>query len=148
MRDLAAELRSLGYPGFAHLSTEVTPDPTEFLLTAIAQQDLDVRVIEGLPWVILKRLDLQWEQLIQQAQARRVQNRLGYLVHLAREVGDDPALADHERSLAAVRIDAEDTLCENLTLAERNWLRRFRPAGAAQWRLLTGLTAVHLRYAA
>jgi hypothetical protein len=105
-------------------------------------------VVEGLPWVILKRPEIQWDQLIQEALARGLQNRLGYLVHLAREVADSPVLADHERTLAAVRTEAEDTLCENLTLAERNWLRQFRPAVAAQWRLLTGLTAVHLRYAA
>jgi hypothetical protein len=105
-------------------------------------------VVEGLPWVILRRSDLKWDELIQQAHARGLQNRLGYLVHLAREVADSPALAAHEQNLAALRSDAEDTLCEDLTLAERDWLQRFRPPDAARWKLLTGLTAEHLRYAA
>ena len=148
MRDFAAELGSLGYPGFAHLRAATTPDPADLLLTALAQSDLDVRVIEGLPWVVLNYPDLDWERLIQHAQAKALQNRLGYIVSLARQLADSPALAAHEVVLRQARLDIEDTLCENLTAAEREWLRQSRPPGAAQWNLLTGLSPGNLRYAA
>src|SRR5437763_11938010 len=104
MRDLAAELGSLGYPRFAHLRAKTNPDPAEFLLTALAQHDLDVRVVEGLPWVILNYSDLDWEDLIARAQANGLQNRLGYVVHLARNLAQSESvqlsvLAAHELRL-------------------------------------------------
>jgi len=114
-------------------------------------------VVDALPWLILGHPDLDWNGLIQQVRLKSLQNRLGYVIHLARKVAESnpafanvaAALAPQQRLVEQCRLQNEDTLCEDsMTAAERNWLRRFRPPEAAHWNLLTGLTPEHLRYAA
>src|SRR5260370_7470909 len=49
---LAESLAKLGYPGFAYLRPRVQQkNPAEVLLTALAQEKLEARVAEALPWV-------------------------------------------------------------------------------------------------
>src|SRR5213593_1167450 len=75
---LAHELASLGYPGFAHLRGAARKvNPAEFLLSALSQRNLEARVAEGLPWLVLRYPDMDFGWLVPQARMRNLQNRLG-----------------------------------------------------------------------
>jgi len=45
---------------------------------ALAHSDLDVRIVEALPWVLAVFRDLDWGWLIAQCRLVNLQNRLGY----------------------------------------------------------------------
>ena len=62
-RDFARELAALGYPGFAYLKTQARRNPAGVLLDALNEPDLDARVAEGLPWLALNYVDLDWDWL-------------------------------------------------------------------------------------
>jgi transcriptional regulator with XRE-family HTH domain len=60
---LAGDLAGLGYPGFAYLrKRRFEKNPSEVLLTALAQEDLEARLFEALPWLVLKywNMDRNW----------------------------------------------------------------------------------------
>jgi len=124
-------------------------------LATMSRNDLDVRLVEALPWVALKFPDLNWPWLTNAAKVSDLQNRLGFVTGLARRLaewhGEPEAaalLARQETSLERSRLLREDTLChESLTEAERRWLRKNRPAEAKRWRLLTDLTPEQLDHA-
>jgi len=153
---LAAGLASLGYPGFRQLAGTPTHNPATILLAAISSSNVEVRVLEALPWLAVEYNHLDWEWLIREAKRRDVQNRLGFVVTLARQVaekrGDGAAagrLHEIEEILDRARLVREDTLCQaSLSEAERRWLRQTRPTEADHWNLLTDLTAQLLPYAA
>jgi len=153
---LAVELASLGYPGFRHLAHAPTQNPATLLLAAIAGSDVEVRVVEALPWVATQYHQLDWEWLIREARLRDLQNRLGFLVTLARQVAEQKCdsstvqrLQEVQEILDRARLVREDTLCQaSLSRAERQWLRRSRPREAVHWNLLTDLQARFLPYAA
>lgn len=153
---LAAGLARLGYPGFHQLTGAQPRNPATILLAAVAAGDVEVRVLEALPWLAIRYHDLDWEWLIREAKVRDVQNRLGYVVTLARQVSEkrgDVAAAGRLHQVEAIldcaRLVREDTLCqESLSEAERRWLRQTRPTEASHWNLLTDLKAQLLPYAA
>ena len=58
------------------------------LLDALAAEALDPRTAEALPWLLLTFPDLDWDWLLPQVKQRDLQNRLGYVVSLARNVAD------------------------------------------------------------
>ena len=94
--ELQKRLASLGYPGFEHLRARQTSNPAEVVLGAVVQRDLDTRLVEALPWVLKTYTDLNWGWLRDRTKLQNAQNRLGYLVHLARECG-----AGTDRRIAA-----------------------------------------------
>ncbi|MGB7721357.1 MAG: helix-turn-helix transcriptional regulator [Bryobacteraceae bacterium] len=153
---LATALARLGYPGFRQLRGARRKNPTVVLLAAIVATEMEVRVIEALPWLVVEYSDLDWEWLIREAKLRDVQNRLGFVVTLARQVAakrGDASAASRLREIVEVldraRLVREDTLCQaSLSEAERRWLRRTRPVEAIHWNLLTDLNARYLPYAA
>jgi transcriptional regulator with XRE-family HTH domain len=153
---LAAGLAGLGYPGFRQLAGKPAHNPASVLLAAITSNDVEVRVLEALPWLVVEYHNLDWDWLIREAKTRDAQNRLGFLVTLARQVAEaranQPAaerLCEIEGVLDRARLVREDTLCQDsLSDAERRWLRRTRPKEAEHWNLLTDLNAGHLPYAA
>ena len=154
--DLQRELAGLGYPGFAHISAGQPQNPARVVFDAIVQRDLDTRLVEALPWVMSKYPDLNWGYLRDQVKLRNAQNRLGYVVHLAKSVvgshsGDDSTmqtLSCWERDLEEARLAVEGTLCrESMPQRERVWLREHRSPAAMHWNLLTGLTTDQLSYA-
>jgi hypothetical protein len=51
---LATELASLGYPGFAYLKSRGKKNPAEVLLSALSSNHLEARLVEALPWILLK----------------------------------------------------------------------------------------------
>lgn len=152
----AAGLASLGYPGFRQLVGAPTVNPASLLLAAAVARDIEVRILEALPWLAVEYVNLDWEWLIQEAKIRDVQNRLGFVVTLARQIGEkrgDRAMAarlqEIEQILDHARLVREDTLCqESLSDAERRWLRQVRTAEARHWNLLTDLHSQTLPYAA
>jgi hypothetical protein len=152
--ELQRELAWLGYPGFEHVraGAKTLSNPAQVLLHAVTQRDLDTRLVEALPWVLTTFTDLNWEWLRDRAKLRNAQNRLGYLVHLAKETAsgsrEDPVLAKWQQELEEARLAREGTLCrDSMPPAERAWLKTNRPVAAAHWSLLTSLTAEQLPYA-
>jgi DNA-binding XRE family transcriptional regulator len=155
--DLQRKLASLGYPGFEHVRSRAVSNPAEVVLNAVVKRDLDVRLVEALPWVLSTYTDLNWEWLRDRAKLNNAQNRLGYLVHLAEQTARAAperrravqVLCRWENDLEEARLAREGTLCrDSMPERERAWLRLHRPKVAAHWSLLTGLTAEQLPYAA
>jgi hypothetical protein len=151
---MADALMLLGHPSFRtlfyELEEEPAPDPGVVLVAILSCEDLDTRIIEAAPWIILRFEHLDWEWIIREARERRVQNRLGFLVNLAAQVAADN-YAEQERlifltrleeRLFEFRMDKEDTLCvKRMTEAEKVTLREARTSEARQWGLLTDLRA-------
>ena len=149
---LARQLSGLGYPGFAHLRPRKA-NPAAVVLETLLQKDLETRLAEALPWVLLSYPDLDWYWLVRHAKLQDVQNRLGFLVAVAKDLAADRAQFDPafrqlsavKRQLEHARLAREDTLCRgSMTQAERRWLKVNRSARARHWNLLTGLAADQL----
>jgi transcriptional regulator with XRE-family HTH domain len=154
--ELQNKLAALGYPGFEHVRAGLPGNPAEVVLSALVKNDLDTRLVEALPWVVGTYPDLQWDWLRDRAKLQNIQNRLGYVVHLAKEWAADlpkgrsavRVLSSWEDQLEAARLASEGTLCrDSMPERERTWLRANRPAAAAHWNLLTSLTSRQLPYA-
>lgn len=156
-RKLAIELAALGYPGLLHLKVgRYGKNPAELLLAALKMAELDSRLVEALPWVAFSFPDLDWRWLADAARRNDLQNRLGFVISVARRLAEQQGcieiaalLSQEESALERSRLLREDTLChESLTQAERRWLRKTRPAAAKHWQLLTDLTPEQLDYVA
>jgi transcriptional regulator with XRE-family HTH domain len=155
-QDLAQGLAALGYPGFSYLKARKKKrNPAELMFVALSRNDLESRLTEALPWVVLKYPNLDWNWLVSHVKQNALQNRLGFVTNVARRFasaqGNTSAavLSQRESELDAVRLVREGTLChDSLTNAEREWLRESRPEEAKYWNLLTDLEPEHLPYAA
>ena len=153
--ELQAGLGKLGYPGFAYLRGKPTRNPAQLLFSALDQPDLDSRLVEALPWLTYTYTEMDWDWLVTNAKVRDRQNRLGYVVTLARKLGKEGTdsarlgkLAATQSLLERSRLVEEDTLChDSMTQAERKWLRSHRPPEARHWNLLTDLDVRNLAYA-
>ena len=151
---LAEALSTLGYPGFRYLRSHTAKKhPNEFLLTALAQRSLDGRVAEALPWVAMNSAEPNsW--LVENARKFNLQNRLGFVVSLARRavsksnVTVQPAALDHlEFLLDDSRLVKEDYFYRPpRTESESQWLRKNRSDDAVHWNLLTDMKPEHLQY--
>lgn len=144
-------LATLGYPGFAYRRPRQQLNPAEVLLRTAKSAELDARLVEALVWVAVKYADLDWDWVVRQAKVEDLQNRLGFLVTLARQVaeqkGDAEAVAPLtkvEQALERSRLLREDTFRVSMTEAERRWLRQHRSPEAMHWNVLTNLNASEL----
>lgn len=155
--DLARDLSRLGYPGFAYLTGARLKNPAEVLLSALTALELESRLAEALPWLLLRYPELDAEWLVKQARLLNVTNRLGFVVDLARGVlelkgeTDSPRARSLDRladALRLSRLDVEDTFGQSLTEAERNWLRTNRSPQAHFWHLLSDWRPELLQFAA
>jgi hypothetical protein len=145
--DYAKQLAALGYPGFSYLRSDAHVDAADMVFTMLASHDLDVRLVEGLPWVLAHEPELDWPQLLHNVVETSVQNRLGYLVYLALDAYRSDHLREWLTALEDVRLDRESTLCrDGMTQTERAWVRENRPASAEHWHVLTTLAADQLRW--
>jgi transcriptional regulator with XRE-family HTH domain len=152
---LVEDLAALEYPGFSHVPVRKKRNPATVLFAALRQNDLDSRVVEALPWVLLRYPDLDWNWLVDRARLNNLQNRLGYVTHLAHRLAETSQnqnvveqLARQQATLENSRLAREDTLChDSLSQAERAWVRNTRPPEARHWNLLTDLRPEQLRYA-
>jgi len=157
VNELVRDLSRLRYPGFSYLRGGWMKNPSEVLLAALARPDLDSRVAEALPWLLLNYPELDGDWLLTKARLLNLVNRLGFVVDLARRVAENSketaspryrALSRLADSLRLSRLDVEDTLGEeSLTDAERNWLRANRPEEAKYWHLLTDWRPEFLQFA-
>jgi len=149
------QLGALGYPGFAYLRGKPEANPAQVLMDALDTEDLDPRVTEGLPWIPVAYPKMDWDWLISNAKAHDRQNRLGFVVDLARKVAQkknnpwvERELDECLRTLDRSRLARLDTLCyESMTRAEHRWLRDHRTDAAAHWNLLSSLTPDQLDHA-
>ena len=153
-QSFAASLGALGYPRFSHLAHSGNlENPAALLLSALQQQQLEPRLTEALPWVLVHYSNLNWDWLVEHAKLQNLQNRLGFLVNLAKAVAERQnatevadTLARWEGELEEARLAKVDVLARQLTTAERKYFQANRSAAAAHWNLLTGLTADTLHY--
>lgn len=155
---LAADLATLGYEGFAHLrSRSLQKNPAVVLLTALAQPELEARLFEALPWLMVQYSDMPFDWLVHNAKLLDLQNRMGFVTTLAREVVERETPNERNRVEALRKL--EDTL-ENSKLArveplgkasvgskEMQWLTENRSEEAGRWNLLTDWRPEMLRYA-
>ena len=145
---LAYDLAALGYPGLSYLNSRRKRNPAEVVLSALRSENLDARLIEALPWVLLKHHDLDWEWLIRAAKLHDLQNRLGFVTNVARRLAKKlgqhetaSLLHNQETVLEGSRLVREETLChDSLTQTERRWLLSNRSDEAKHWNLLTDLS--------
>jgi transcriptional regulator with XRE-family HTH domain len=148
-------LARLGYPGFSYLRPRCPKrHPFEVLLTGLAQKSLNGRVAEALPWVALSYAQPDsW--LVGNARRFNLQNRLGFVVSLARRVAETrndhvraSELSQLESLLDESRLAKEDSFYRPpRTENERELLRKNRTEDAVHWNMLTDMRPEHLQYA-
>ncbi|NOT44419.1 MAG: helix-turn-helix transcriptional regulator [Acidobacteria bacterium] len=144
-------LATLGYPGFAYRRLRHRLNPAEVLFRTLKSPELDARLVEALVWLAVTYADLNWAWAVRQAKVEDLQNRLGFLVTLARQLAEQKghpeavaALTTAEQALEYSRLQREDVFRASMTEAERRWLREHRPPEAMRWNVLTNLTASEL----
>ena len=156
---LAADLAGVGYPGFAYLRKGRSKrNPGELLLTALAQDRLEARLFEALPWLVLRHWEMDTGWLVKEAKLHDLQNRLGFVVSLARNARSKASLPNPQRDVALEQLEStlkrsllakEEALGEaKLSDAEHKWLKEHRPKVARDWNLLTNWRPETLRYVA
>ncbi len=157
---LTRQLSALGYPGYAHVRRGRMRNPVELLLAALGEDNLEARIVEALPWLLLRygAMDetcTRW--LVEQARSRNLTNRLGFTVTLARQVAEQKgeatlnsvyqALVKLEEALLPNRLAEPDTFCQrHLSQRQREWMEAARPDAARQWNLLTHWKPEDLQY--
>jgi hypothetical protein len=154
---VAQALSRLGYPALAYLKRSgARENPGDLLLRALALEELEPRLLEALPWLLLRFGGHDSESMAVWAKTRDLQNRLGFTVSLARQVAErNPfyrgrldELRRFEELLERSRLAREDTYGRRETSKRmRKWLRANRSREARHWNLLTDLKMEHLSYA-
>ncbi|MFY9530477.1 MAG: helix-turn-helix transcriptional regulator [Candidatus Acidiferrales bacterium] len=110
---LAEELADLGYPGLAYLRDgHSAKNPAEVLLDTLARDKLEARLFEALPWLLLNYWTMDTKWLVEQAKLHDPQNRLGFVVTLARSA-----------TTPATHNDARQDALESLELSLKRSLR-------------------------
>jgi transcriptional regulator with XRE-family HTH domain len=153
---VARQLARLGYEEFAYLRKPGRmQNPASLLLAALKMSDLDSRVVEALPWLLLKFEGFDSRVLSDSAKAGNLQNRLGFTVALALDVARSrPEFAHRESELRllestldSVRLAREDTFGRrDKSDAMREWVRKNRSEAARHWNVLSDLEPGHLPY--
>jgi transcriptional regulator with XRE-family HTH domain len=153
--DYAQELSNLGYPGFAHFqSGEPNWNPAQLLVNALSEHNLDRRVAEALPWLVLRYSEMDWDWVRCEAKLLDLQNRLGFTLSLAQKLAvqkqqlDVAArLGQQEKTLGGSLLAKEDTYCyDRMTQSERKWLQTKRSPDATTWHVLSDLEPGYLTH--
>jgi transcriptional regulator with XRE-family HTH domain len=153
--DYAQELSKLSYPGFAHFqSGEPSWNPAQLLVNALSEHNLDRRVVEALPWLVLRYSEMDWDWVRREAKLGDLQNRLGFTLALAKKLAvqkqqwDVAArLEQQEEALRGSLLAKEDTYCyDRMTQSERKWLQARRSPDATTWHVLSDLEPVYLTH--
>jgi hypothetical protein len=114
------------------------------LVGALNEPNLDARVAEGLPWLAITYVDMDWDWVVRNAKVHDRQNRLGFALSLARKVLEGKKERDRTRKLRSclevlesARLAREDTFChDSMTQAERVWVSIVLPpqhTGTSSW---------------
>jgi transcriptional regulator with XRE-family HTH domain len=153
-REIAGELARLGCPGLEGRRRGPAKNPALVLLTTLSQGDLERRTVQALPWLLLRYPEMDAAWLLDRAKRLDLQNRLGFIVTLAREVreargeANPENLAGLEAALDRSRLARFGTLCQHsMSEDEGRFLYASRSETARRWNLLTDLRAEALPYA-
>jgi hypothetical protein len=155
---LAENLAVLQYPGFQYLHSHVRQNnPAEVLLSGLNQKNLEARLGEAMFWLPLQYWDMDAAWLVEHAKLHDLQNRLGFVVTVARRVSERLNSPDGDRTrrlqkleaaLNHSRLDREDFLFQApRSDEEKKWLVENRTEDAKHWKLLTDWRPEHLQYA-
>jgi len=152
--ELAQSLAMLGYQKFTHLRKGIKQNPAVVLFSALKKENLDSRIAEGLPWLVFAFPEMDWESLVKYSKQFDLQNRLGFVVslarHLAEKVQDEQKqkrMSEVENSLEKSILFNEDMLGnKSLTESEKAYLKTNRSKEAKHWRVLSDLSIKHLNY--
>jgi len=152
---LTSDLAGLGYKGFSHYKPSHGKNPADVLLSALNANNRDARLVEALPWLVLAFPDIKWRDVTRVAKMHDLQNRLGFVVSVARGLAEQrnlkttvTKLKRREADLETSMLAREDTLCnDSMTNAERRWLFTNRSKEAKHWRILASLSPQLVRYA-
>lgn len=150
----AKALGALGYEPFGYLARGRQVNPAEVLVAVLRTDDVDARVVEALPWLLVRYSDLDWEWVVRSVKQDDSQNRLGFVLSLgkglAESLSDSKAatsLGEWEQRLEKSRLQEDDTFSRHtLTKAEANWLRSHRSPEARRWNLLSTLSVESLQH--
>jgi hypothetical protein len=153
---VAKSLATLGYPGFAYLGdSQPLANPAEVLLRTLAAERVDPRLAEATPWLLLCFSDFDCERTVMLARSYNIQNRLGFVVALARSVAESNLvysgrlsdLNEFSSALEPFRLAKEDDFGQQFrTERLRRGVRENRSEAAEHWNLLTDLGPQHLAY--
>ena len=153
-REIAGELTRLGYSGLGSRRRGSAKNPAAVLLTALSQADLERRLVQALPWLFLRYPEMDTAWLLDRAKRLDLQNRLGFIVSLARELREARGeavpqnLAALEAALERSRLARFGTLCQaSMSEEEGRYLYENRSDTARRWNLLTDLRAEAPSYA-
>src|SRR5260370_35055889 len=86
--ELTRQLSALGYPGFAHVRPARRRNPAEVLLAALGKDNLEARVAEALPWLLLQYGAMGEEcekRMVEEGRLRGLTNRLAFPVTRAEQ---------------------------------------------------------------
>jgi lipopolysaccharide biosynthesis protein len=72
----------------AHNVLSSKRNPAEVVLSALRAKNLDTRLAEAPPWVLLKHPDLDWQWLVRAAKVNDLQKKLGFLTNVARRLAE------------------------------------------------------------
>lgn len=140
---------ALGYDGFAYLREHQPANPAEVLLRTLGADHLDARVVESLPWLVRTYADLDWDWVVSRVKQSDLQNRLGFVVAVARGLAE----ADHDVETTTVlralegrlensRLQKQDAFSRrSMTTAEERWLEEHSSPEAKHWNMLSTLSA-------
>jgi len=151
----AKALGALGYEPLAYLARGRRLNPAEVLVAVLRTDDVDARVVEALPWLLVRYSDLNWEWVVRSVKQDDGQNRLGFVLSLGKGLAESlcdskavTALGEWEERLEKSRLQEDDTFSRHtLTKVEANWLRAHRSPEAKRWNLLSTLSVESLRHA-
>ena len=152
--ELARDLGMLGYPKLAYLKSNRKKNPLEVLFLALKTGNLESRLVEALPWLVFTYPGIDWEKLYKLVKINDLQNRLGFVVCLARKLAvavkdaqKAEFLQEKELELSNSRLLREDSFSRDwLTETEKKWLDKNRSKEAKFWRVLSDLEVKHLDY--
>jgi len=140
---------TLGYDGFSYLREQQPANPAEVLVRTLGAGHLDARVVEALPWLVRTYADMDWDWVVSQAKQADLQNRLGFVVSVARglaeaarEMQTTTVLRALEARLEHSRLQKQDAFDRSsMTKAEERWLQQHSSPEAKHWNMLSTLTA-------
>ena len=112
---VAGALSTFGYSAFEHLPRGTRKNQAEVLVSALLPETVEARLVEALPWLVAKYPDLDWDWVVSQAKLHDVQNRLGFVVTVAKRLAEmrgesttAEALGKLEPVLERARLQRED----------------------------------------
>jgi len=148
----AKQLGALGYEPFGYLARGRRLNPAEVLVAVLRADDVDARVVEALPWLLVRYSDMNWEWVVRSVKQDDSQNRFGFVLALGKGLAESlsdfkaaASLGEWEQRLEKSRLQEDDTFSRHtLTKVEVKWLRAHRSPEAKRWNLLSTLSVESL----